>query len=186
MKIPFVITAIMSATVLSITMPAAAQTHQHEQPEGQQMDAEGMTNHQMKGGMMMGQTPMACPMMDQFKGEPRTEERLAIIKTELKINSDQEVVWNDYAEAVRVSHQGMADHMSKMHQKMMKKHNTMETAEPIPAPKALQSRIEMMEGMLANLKSIKRATSELYGKLDQSQKVTADQLLGMSCGMMRM
>ena len=184
------ISAIISAAALFIAAPAAAQPHQHGQADSQQMDAQGMMGGQMKDGMMMGQSMMQgmmdCPMMGQSHGQPRTEGRLAFLKAELKIESNQEATWNKYAEAVRASHQGMAEHMAKMHEKMMKKDDTAQIAERLPEPKALQNRIAMMEGMLANLKSVEAATSKLYDKLDQSQKATADELLSMPCGMMRM
>ncbi len=140
----------------------------------------------MKGGMMMHQGMMDCPMMSDGQGEPRTEDRLAFLMAELKIESSQESAWNAYADAVRDSHQHMADHMAKMHQKMMKKDGAAQTVERPPAPEALRKRIEMMEAILANLKSVSGATSNLYDKLDPSQKATADELLGMSCDMMRM
>ncbi len=186
MKKTLVISALMSAATLLITTPVAAQSHHPESAKGEQMQDQEMMGGQMKGGMMMHQGMIDCPMMGQSQGEPRTEGRLAFLKAELKIKSGQESAWNTYADAVRDSHKHKADHMAKMNQKMMKKDDAAQTAERPPAPEALRKRIEMMETMLANLKSVSSATSNFYDKLDQSQKATADELLGMSCGMMRM
>ncbi len=186
MKKAMVISALMSAAALSIASPAAAQSHHPETAKGEQMQSEGMMDGQMKSGMLMHQGMMECPMMGQSRGGPRTEGRLAFLKAELKIKSGQESAWNTYADAVRDSHKHKAGHMAKMHQKLMKKDEAAQTAERTPAPEALRKRIEMMEAMLANLKSVSGATSTLYDKLDQLQKATADELLGMSCGMTRM
>ena len=133
--------------------------------------------------MMMGRGMMHCPMMRN--GKPRTEGYLAFLKAELKITGEQEDAWESYADTLREIHQAMADRMGRMRQKGMGQmgRRMMQEGERKSAPEALQARIDMMESMLANLKKLQGATAELYKALDDTQKATADELLGMPCGM---
>lgn len=186
MKKALAIAALLSTIAFPLAAQSTMQGHHPDSAQAETNAPKGMMGGQMKGGMMMGQGMMECPMMDRSKGAPRTEGRLAFLKAELKIKSNQDAAWNDYAQAIRSSDQGMTDHMAKMHKKMMTLNDTAQVAERPTAPKALQSRIEMMEGMLVNLKSVEAVTSKLYETLDQPQKKTADELLGISCSMMRM
>lgn len=163
---PLFIAALLVST---LAMPVFAQTENQNQT-------------------MQGQGMMNCPMMGMM-GQPRTEGRVAFLKAELKITDAQESSWTAYADTLRNLHQGMASQMQEMMGTGMMGHGMMgqgmmmQGAERNPAPKALNSRIQMMETMLEHLKTLQSATSALYETLDEDQKATADDLLGMPCGM---
>lgn len=173
-------TLMIAALVSTLAVPALAQSHHPDGAQGQMMQGQGMMGGMMGGqGMMMGQGMMNCPMMDMMgQGQPRTEGRIAFLKAELKITDKQEAAWTTYAGTLRTVMQNRAAKMGQMGQAM-----TMQGGERKPAPEALQTRIDMMEGMVASLKTMQSATSKLYSSLDDSQKATADELLGMQCGM---
>lgn len=181
---PLFIAALLVST---LAMPVFAQTdNQNQTMQGQgMMMGHGMMNRQ---GMMTGQGMMNCPMMGMM-GQPRTEGRVAFLKAELKITDAQESSWTAYADTLRNVHQGMANQMQEMMGPGMKGHGMMgqgmmmQGTERNPAPEALNNRIQMMETMLENLKMLQSATSALYETLDEDQKATADDLLGMPCGM---
>lgn len=177
-------TLAIAAMLLALAVPAAAQNQDAEQPEAPTMQEPGMMGcpmhgQPMRGGMMMGQG-MMCPMM--MHGKPRTEGYLAFLKVELKITAGQENAWKAYAATLRDIHQAMADRMGQMRRQGMGR-RMMQEGERKSVPEALQARIGMMESMLANLKKLQAATAKLYGVLDDAQKATADELLGMPCGM---
>ena len=175
-------TLILTALISSLALPALAQSHHPENAEGQAMQGgamqgQGMMDGMMGGrGMMMGQGMMSCPMMGMMgQGHPRTEGRIAFLKAELKITDKQNSAWKTYADTLR---QAMEHKAGKMGDGMM-----MQGGERKPAPEALQARITMLEGMISKLKTMQTATATLYSALDDAQKATADELLGMSCGM---
>ncbi len=181
-----ILTALISAAALSMSTPAVAQQHHPANSQPPTTQSESTSRGMMMGKGMMGRGMMECPMMGQSEGHPRTEGRLAFLKAELKITPDQENVWTTYEDALRSSHETMMDHRTQKHQTMMKKDAASPAGGRKTAPEVLQERIKMIEAMLANLKSMEAATSELYGELSQSQKATADEILNMSCGMMRL
>jgi len=172
---------IAAALITTLSIPVFAQTDN----QNQTMQSQGMM---MGHGMMNRQGMMNCPMMGMM-GQPRTEGRIAFLKAELKITDTQEPAWVTYSDTLRNVHQAMAGHMqgmmgaNNMGQGMMGQGMMMQGAQRKPAPEALNARIQMMEAMLANLKTLQSATSELYDTLDDDQKSTADELLGMPCGM---
>lgn len=180
------IAAITAAAILPIVSAMADQSHHPASKDRMTQESAGMGG-MMSGSMMSRGGMMDCPMhgmMDQQS--PRIEGRLAFLKAELGIKKGQEKAWNDYAAAFRSSHQSMIGRMELMPGGMGKQGMQTEAGSGKTAVEALQNRIQMVESMLASLKAIEEPTSKLYDALDETQKATADDLLGMGCGMMRM
>lgn len=181
MRWKLAIAALTAAAALPITTAMADQSRQPASKGQMTQESGGM------GGMMKGGGMMDCPMHGMMSQQsPRIEGRLAFLKAELGINKDQEKAWNDYAAAFRSSHQSMMGGMGMMRGGMGKQNMQAETESDKSAVEALQNRIEMMEGMLQSMKALEGPVSKLYDALDDAQKATADDLLGMGCGMMRM
>lgn len=123
----------------------------------------------MGSGMMSGMHDSAMGMMGQMMAPERIEGRIAFLKTELKITSAQEPLWNAFTEALRANARTMAG----MRGMMMGRQGA--------APQALPQRIEGQERALSSrldaLRQFKAALAPLYAALDDGQKRTADQLL---------
>lgn len=181
------IAAIAAAATLPIATALADQSH-HPASKDQSMQASQGMGGMMQGGSMMSRAGMMdCPMHGMMgQQSPRIEGRLAFLKAELGIKNNQEKAWNDYAEAFRRSHEGMMGRMGMMRGKMGNQDMQAGAGSSKTAIEALEIRIEMMEGMLQSLKALEEPTAKLYDALDDTQKATADELLGMGCGMMRM
>jgi hypothetical protein len=175
------IAAMTAAAAMPIVTAMADQSPQPSS-KGQMMQESAGMGGMMGGSMMSHSGMMGCPMHGMMNQQsPRIEGRLAFLKTELGIKKNQEKAWTDYAAAFRSSHQSMMDRMGKMHGGMGKQGMQAADGSGKTAVEALQGRIRMMEGMLQSLKAIEEPTSKLYDALDDTQKATADDLLGMGC-----
>ena len=95
------------------------------------------------------------------------EARLAYLKNELKITSDQSGAWDRYADVYRST----AKSLSPMRNSMM---GTMQAN--LPSRIAVQQK--MMEAQLDAMKSISGPLLELYALLNADQKRAADELMG--------
>lgn len=155
--------------------------HAHDPQSGQMMGQQQMMGQGMMNGQGMGSGMMGTPMMQgqgmgmgSMMGGPgaHIEGRLAFLKTELKITSAQEKVWNTFAEAMRES----AGSMQAMHQSMMS------GSLPETLPERIDLHLQSMEARLDSLKALSEAIKPLYNSLSAEQKETADSLMGM--GMM--
>ncbi len=187
----------VAAILAALAAPALAQSDPHHPgqdapPQGPMMGPGMMTGP----GMMMGN-----PMGMMGPGGPHTEGRLAYLKTELKITPAQEKAWKTYSDAVRSIDQKRMSAMGMMgggtmgmkgqgmgRPGMMNGQGTMgggmmQQGAALPAPEALQKRVEFMQEHVKNLKELQAATKKLYRELDDTQKKTADELLGMPCCM---
>jgi len=180
MRWKLAIAAITAAAALPVATAMADPSHHPASKDQMTQETSGM-GETMGGGMM------DCPMHGMMSQQnPRMEGRLAFLKAELDIKKGQEKAWNDYAAAFRSSHQSMMGRMGMMSGGMGKMGMQAEPGPKKSAVEALQNRIQMMEGMLQSLKALEGPTAKLYDALDDTQKATADELLGMGCGMMRM
>ena len=93
----------------------------------------------------------------------KVEKRLASFKEELKITSDQEQVWNTYAEKTRSNVKDIRDRMDEaMHDK------------PQTAPERFDRHIELMKQRLASFEKMDDALKQLYTALTPEQKAIAD------------
>lgn len=145
-------------------------------------------------GAMMGMMGGSCSMMNMMHrgtGGPSAmdrgmmanhddeigaimDDRLAYLKSELKIADGQLSAWNGYADALRSRVSVMQD----MRQSMM---GAMRQGGAI---ERMDARIHGMEAMLDVMKGVKPATVQLYAVLTAEQKTIADQLIGNDCGAM--
>ncbi len=129
----------------------------------------------MMGQGMMGQGRMRHGRMHRRgRMSAMAEGRLAYLKAELEISTEQETAWDAYAEAVN----DRASTMQGMHQSMAA---LMDEGSAIDR---MEARIAGMEAMLDAMKAVKPATEALYAVLSKEQKEKADELIGLGCGAM--
>ncbi|RUV74803.1 MAG: hypothetical protein EOR30_29570 [Mesorhizobium sp.] len=102
------------------------------------------------------------------------EGRLAFLKNELGITSDQLGVWNAYAGAVK----GRVDVLQNARESVT------ERMQQGSATDRMDARIEGLEAIVEAMKAVKPATEKLYAALNDKQKKTADELIGVDCGAM--
>ncbi len=170
-------TAALAGIFMALALPVAAQPT-NKSPAEPTVNSDAVT----------GQGTVTCPVMGMGamgSGNPRTEGRLAFLRTELKITDAQEKAWNAYADVLRAvdrregpARRGMMG-QGRMGPGMM----PWVGGTAASAPEALKQRIDFMEDHLKDLKKIQSATTKLYGALDETQKKTADDLLGMPYAM---
>jgi hypothetical protein len=163
------------AFALAATAPAVAQTGPMMGMMGGGCPTMGMMammgQDMMAGqGRMGGQALMGSPA----RMGAMIDGRLAYLKGELNITDAQMGAWKVYADAVK----GRVDVMQSMRQSMM------EAMQKGSAPERMDARIKGMEAMVDAMKAAKPATEQLYAVLNDEQKKTADQLIGMDCGAM--
>lgn len=129
----------------------------------------GMGSGYMMGpGAMMGQGYMMG--RGSMMGGPGgyIEGRIAFLKTELGITSNQEQAWRSFADAMRNS----AQSMQAMHNQMMSGDGVPETL-----PERMQWHETFMAARLEQLKSLREAMGPLYNELTPDQKQKADSLM---------
>lgn len=162
----------MSAIALA---PSFAQTNA---PAGRMMGMAGggcpmmgMMGSGMMGRGMMGHGSQSGKM-EQMGA--LADQRLAHLKTELKITDAQADVWKAYAEAVKARVTVMQGQRTSM----------MDAMDKGGAIDRMDIRIKSMEAMVESMKAVKPATEKLYAALTAEQKKAADQLIGVDCGAM--
>lgn len=104
------------------------------------------------------------------------EGRLAFLKAELKITSEQDSLWNDYAGAVRDNAKAMGSRCSAMRGQRGEKAPSL--------PDRLDAQEQFMMARLDGLRAIGKALKPLYAALSDEQKQLADQFIRSSTGMM--
>jgi hypothetical protein len=188
----------LAAALLATTMAAAsaqtAQDHAAHHPDAAQaatdtnasphkgcptgdLAATGKTGSEMMQGNMgaMGGGGMG-PMMQEMGGgismAPFThiEGRIAFLKAELAITDTQAPQWTAFADALRDRAKVMLDSMSSM----------MQGDKPANAADRTDAMVRMMSAHLDSMKAVAAAEKALYAVLTDSQKETADELLGGS------
>lgn len=178
----------LAVALAALALPAVAQM------SNQMMARQGMMGDPGMGRLMMMDGGMAgCPMGGMMGSQnDHMDGRIAFLKAELHITSAQEKAWNDYAGVLRSVHDAMKGQMGQMRQgRMMGKgmrggmmgQNAASGEAPAPAPQMMQMHIEHMQTALDNMKTLQAAMDKLYGALNDDQKKSADELLGMPCGM---
>lgn len=182
----------LAAAILATTIGAAsaqtAQDHAAHHPDAAQaasdtnasqrkgcatgdLAASGKTGSEMlKGGMgamtgggMMGGGAAMGPFS-------HIEGRVAFLKAELAVTDAQAPQWNAFADTLRERAEVMRDSMSGM----------MQSDQPANAADRTDSMVKMMSAHLESMKSFAAAEQALYVVLTDSQKTTADELLGGS------
>jgi hypothetical protein len=122
------------------------------------------------GGMMGGDMTRMPQMMTMMREKlAHTGDRIASLKTELKITEAQTPAWNKFADAVLESAKSMGEAMEAMHSKMMQSGTAMSL------PEKLEHHVTMAAAHLANLQAIKGALDPLYASFSDEQKRHADE-----------
>lgn len=166
------------AAMISLAAPALADDTHHQD------DADAGTQQQltMMGGAMMGNAMMGrgspnngimsmmMPML-QMMSPRHIEGRLAFLKTELKISSAQDPVWNTFADAIRGSIQDSAHMIPGMDGTMMQGRGAADLLQ------RMSGREKALSEELARLQKLETATKPLYATLSDDQKRTADELM---------
>jgi hypothetical protein len=161
--------ALASTLALSAADVAGAQPYDGGFPCGGMMGPGGMMGQGGRGPGMMGGGMMGV-------GQRWHENRLAFLKSELKITPAQEKEWNAYAVAVRTSREDMVQRCNTM--------MGQRGAGPVPLPERLDLHEQFMSARLEQMRSLNKALKVLYAVLDATQKKTADELIWSPMGMM--
>jgi hypothetical protein len=133
-----------------------------------------MMGDDMKGGGMKGEDMMGgdMPHMMSMMREKLSHagDRVAALKTELKISEAQTPAWNKFADALLAAAKSMEESMDEMHNKMM------QPGAAASLPEKLEHHAKMAAAHLANLQAIKAALDPLYASFSSDQKKLADGL----------
>ncbi len=121
-------------------------------------------------GRREGGQGFCSAMLGQIDG------RLAYVKAELKITSDQEGLWNAYAAAAHDSANAMLARCTAMASRR--------GGATVSLPDRLDQDEQYMTTQLDALRSMNKALKPLYAALSDTQKQTADQLFWGPMGMM--
>ncbi|MBE0548193.1 MAG: Spy/CpxP family protein refolding chaperone [Rubrivivax sp.] len=98
------------------------------------------------------------------------DQRLGVLKTELKITAAQEPAWTAFAGKAKEQAQTMQARRAKMQ------------ADGGPAPDRMAQRTEFMKQRMAGMESMNAAMKDLYVVLTPEQKALADQRFGHAGG----
>jgi len=120
----------------------------------------------MKGDDMARMSQMMTMMREKLS---HAGERVASLKTELKITEAQTPAWNKFADALIASAKSMEDAMDEMHTKMQ--HGTI-----VSLPERIEHDEKMAATHLANLQAIKGSLDPLYASFSDEQKKFAETL----------
>jgi hypothetical protein len=151
--------------------------------KGEEMMGGGMKGEEMmKGGGMMGCDMMGGGMMggdmdhmSQMMTMMREKlshagDRIASLKTELKITEAQTPAWNKFADALLASAKSMGEAMDAMHTKMQ------QAGAAVSLPEKFEHRVKVGTAHIANLQAIKDTLDPLYASFSDEQKKLADAL----------
>ncbi len=141
--------------------------------KGEEMMGGGMKGEEMmKGCDMMGGDMAHMPQMMTMMREKLSHagDRIASLKTELKITEAQTPAWNKFADAVIASAKSMEQAMDAMHTKMQ------QAGAAVSLPEKFEHRVKMGTAHLANLQAIKDTLDPLYTSFSDEQKKLADAL----------
>lgn len=189
-------TILLAGTVLMLSTPVFAEDAHHPetsaeqtseqmaQPSDSAADPSSMMSCGMMSGDMMGnmmrmmaggpgrmRPPGMGPMAEMMAPE-HVEGRIAFLKTELKITSEQEASWNAFADILRANAGGMKDGMMQMPDAM----GTPGGAAANPLQR-LERRESMLNSRLEGVRKLKAALEPLYQSFGAEQKQMADKLL---------
>jgi hypothetical protein len=120
----------------------------------------------MKGDDMARMSQMMTMMREKLS---HAGERVASLKTELKITEAQTPAWDKFADALIASAKSMEDAMDAMHTKMQ--HGTI-----VSLPERIEHDEKMAATHLANLQAIKGSLDPLYASFSDEQKKLAETL----------
>lgn len=150
--------------------PPIAPSTPSAKPNGTMNDKPGMGSDG-DGKSMMGMMGGACMSMGAD-----VDERIASLKTELKITGPQTAAWSAFADVLRAN----AGRAGKVHSGMM----TPPNSTPLSLPQRLERHERMLAVGLDNLRALKPVLARLYAGLSTEQRTAADRLIEHETGMM--
>jgi LTXXQ motif family protein len=155
----------IAATIAFVAFAASAQTS--PMMGGEMKGEDMMKGCDMMGGDMTRMTQMMSMMREKLS---HAGERVAALKTELKITEAQTPAWNKFADALLAAAKSMEESMEGMHKQMM------QSSGPVSLPEKLEHHVKMAAGHLASVQAIKAALDPLYASFSDEQKKIADGL----------
>jgi hypothetical protein len=105
------------------------------------------------------------------------EGRLAFVKTELKITSEQEKLWEDFATVARDNAKASQERCEAKKAKWKDAKEKGEGKERPPLPERLDARTQSLEAKLEAQRARTNALKPLYEALNDEQKKMADELI---------
>jgi hypothetical protein len=147
------------------------------QPGGMKMGMMGQGG--MMGGDMTQMMSMMQGMMTMMHAAngmmaSHAEERIATLKSELKITDAHSKDWERFADALRAN----ANSMKGMHREMMG------PGADATLPERLEGQQKMLAARLDSMKAVKKALEPLYAAFNGDQKKIADKLMVGPMGVM--
>lgn len=134
-------------------------------------DYQAYVEDMMKGCDIMCDMDHMSHMMPVMREElSHAGDRVASLKTELKITEAQMPAWNKFADALLASGKSMEEALDAMHKNMM------QSGAALSLPERLEQHAKMAARYLANLQAIKAALDPLYASFSNEQKKLADRL----------
>lgn len=128
------------------------------------MMKEMMGSHaRMMRGMMSAGGMTDSGAMEQMMSPEHVEGRIAFLRTELKVTTAQEPLWEAVAEALRES--------ARTSEHMMQQGAASQTL-----PSALEGRERSLSARLEAVRRLRATVEPFYAALDGTQKTTADKL----------
>ena len=140
--------------------------------KGGNMMGDGMHGgDMMKGDDMMGggMEHMQHMMSMMHEKMSHAGDRIASLKTELKITESQMPAWTKFSDALLASAKSMEESMDMMHKNM-------QPGIMLPLPEKLDHHAKMAAAHVTNLQAIKAALDPLYASFSDEQKKIADGL----------
>ncbi|MGH6794313.1 MAG: Spy/CpxP family protein refolding chaperone [Methylocella sp.] len=155
----------------AIAFAAFAASAQPAPMTGDDMKGGAMT---MGGGMMDVDMPHMMRMMSNMHEKlSHAGDRVAALKTSLKITEAQTSAWNKFADALLAAAKSMDESMESMQRRMM------QTGATATLPQKLENHAKMAAEHLANLHAIKAALDPLYASFsDEQKKLAYEQKIG--------
>jgi hypothetical protein len=160
----------------------------HDHQMGGGMMGGGGSGHEMGGGMMGGGIDPMAHMMGMMENMSHmmammhdklahAGDRVAALKTKLKITEAQTPAWNKFADALLAAAKSAEESIDTMHMQ------TLHSASSA-LPENLEFHAKMAAARAASLNAIKAALDPLYASLSDEQKKIADGLGISSIGLM--
>jgi hypothetical protein len=138
----------------------------------------GMKHECMMGGGMGDMSHMMSMMMDHMsrmmskmhEKVAHAPDRIASLKSELKITEAQTPAWNKFADALLAAAKSMEQSVEGMEKQVT------QAAAPASLPEQLDRHAKLASVRAANLTAIKTALDPLYASFSDEQKKIADEL----------
>jgi hypothetical protein len=169
-RISYPLSRLSVAAVLAFAPLAASAQNAPMMGDGmkgeEMMKGCDMMHGDMMGGDMAHMSQMMSMMHEKLS---HAGDRVASLKTELKITEAQTAAWTKFSDALLASAKSMEESMDAMHKQMQS--GVMPTL-----PEKLDHHAKMAAAHITNLQAIKTALDPLYASFSDEQKKLADGL----------